>query len=71
MLRSGHERCSGEFALILGFPGVKSAARGIRSMLGPRKTLNVQFVPRRPHPERLAKYTSFMHTGGARQKVQN
>ena len=34
---------------------------------GPQNTSNVWFVPRRPHPERLAKYACFAHlrSGGA------
>ena len=34
----------------------KHAMRGIRSISRPRNTSNVWFVPRRPHPERSAKW---------------
>ena len=44
--------------------------RGIRSISGPRKILNVWFVPRRPHPARSAKYAfvARLCSGGANNK---
>ena len=39
---------------------LKSTMRGIRSISGPRNTSNVRFVPRRPHPERSARWPKTM-----------
>ena len=41
------------------FSSVKNAMQGIRSILGPRSTSNVWFVPRRPHSKRPAKHAFF------------
>ena len=50
----------------------KSAMRGIRSISGPWNTSNVWIVPRRPHPERSAKYAFFarLRSGGANNNVR-
>ena len=47
--------------------------RGIRSISGPRNTLNVWFVPRRPHPERSARCEFFARlcSGGANNNDNN
>ena len=49
----------------------ENAMHGIRSISGPRNILNAWFVPRRPHPERSAKYAFFacLRSGGAPRKL--
>ena len=61
-------RCS--LISFVALPGVKHATHGTRSILGPRKTSNVGFAPRRPQPERPAKYAFLarLRSGGAYNK---
>ena len=51
----------------------KNAMRGIRNISGPWNTSNVWIVPRRPHPERSAKYALFarLRSGGANNKSKS
>ena len=51
----------------------KNAIRGIRNILGPWNPSTVWIVPRRPHPERSAKYAFFarLRSGGANNNSSN